>query len=91
MNYGFNPHQPQQPQDDVMKKLMALLNDTGYAGLQGLLGRLFGVAPTEEGQGFGSFGGLGGGGALGGGSSGGSTSSGGGKVLQVSDGPGSGP
>lgn len=72
---GFNPGSGQQ--DDLMKRLMAMLGDTGFGGLQALLARLFGqrqggVPPIGEGASFG------GGGSSGGGVGGGGASSGGG-------------
>ena len=63
---GFDPSSGQQ--DDLMKRLMAMFGDTGFAGLQALLSRLFGrrggVAPIDEGGSIagGSGGGVGGGG-----------------------------
>lgn len=63
MNTGFNGQQGGD-QDDYLKRLLAMLNDTGSGGLKALMARLFGgVAPTQEGGfGFGSSGGSVGGG-----------------------------
>lgn len=75
MQTGFDPSSGSQ--DDLMKRLMAMLGDTGFGGLEALLARLFGRrgqggvppigASISKGGGTGGGSGTGGGGASGGG------------------------